>query len=141
MWDTLCAPNVSLIQKFHPIAWCVHTQQLNQRLDAIRGHCDSMGYGSEINPPHMNTRDQASRITESANNSLEASGRSLTHTCACAHCTMHLMNQRHTLMCIIMALRSFRWLGILKRTVCLCVCFVWAKIRAFQVISHCMMFK
>ena len=85
MWDTLCAPNVSLIQKFHPIAWCVHTQQLNQRLDAIRGHCDSMGYGSEINPPHMNTRDQASRITESANNSLEASGRSLTHTCAHAH--------------------------------------------------------
>jgi hypothetical protein len=49
-------------------------KQLNQRLDAIRGHCDSMGYGSEINPPHMNTRDQASRITESANNSLEASG-------------------------------------------------------------------
>ena len=92
MWDTLCAPNVSLIQKFHPIAWCVHTQQLNLRLDAIRGHCDSMGYGSEINPPHMNTRDQASRITESANNSLEASGRSLTHTCA--HCTMHLMNQK-----------------------------------------------
>ena len=53
----------------------IAVQQLNQRLDSIRGHCEAMGYGSEINPPHMNVREQATRITESANNSLEASGR------------------------------------------------------------------
>lgn len=38
-----------------------------------------MGYGSEINPPHMDVREQASKITESANNSLEASGRYVPH--------------------------------------------------------------
>ena len=59
----------------HVIVENVCTQQLNQRLDSIRDHCDSMGYGSEINSPHVDVREQASRITESANNSLEASGR------------------------------------------------------------------
>ena len=62
------------------------SQQLNQRLDSIRCHCDSMGYGSEINPPHLDVREQAARITESANNSLEASGRYIHNVHVHVHC-------------------------------------------------------
>ena len=70
----LCAVTLLISTLVH-CTYMYMTQQLNQRLDSIRGHCESMGYGSEINPPHMDVREQATRITESANNSLEASGR------------------------------------------------------------------
>ena len=45
------------------------------RLDAIRSHCNALGYGAEIRPSDMGVQEHAQKITESANTSLEASGR------------------------------------------------------------------
>ena len=51
------------------------SQQLNMRLDAIRTHCESLGYNTEVGPSHMDVQEHALKIAETANTSLEATGR------------------------------------------------------------------
>lgn len=57
------------------IGFATLPQQLNLRLDAIRSHCEALGYGAEIGACSMDVHEHAQKITESANTSLEASGR------------------------------------------------------------------
>ena len=45
------------------------------RLEAIKSHCVALGYSAEIGPVSMDMQEHAQKITESANTSLEASGR------------------------------------------------------------------
>ena len=52
-----------------------HTQQLNLRLESIRTHCETLGYGSEVGPSDMNVHEHAQKITKKCNSSLAASGR------------------------------------------------------------------
>lgn len=49
-------------------------QQLNIRLEAIKGHCDALGCGAELGPS-MDVHQHAQKITDSSNSSLEGSGR------------------------------------------------------------------
>ncbi len=50
-------------------------QHLNSCLDAIRSHCEVLGYSIDVGPSSMDAQQHAQKITESANTSLEATGR------------------------------------------------------------------
>lgn len=50
-------------------------QQLNMRLESIKNHCVALGYSAEVGPVNMDVQEHAQKITETANTSLEASGR------------------------------------------------------------------
>ena len=45
------------------------------RQESIKNHCVALGYSAEVGPVNMDVQEHAQKITETANTSLEASGR------------------------------------------------------------------